>query len=196
MRVGAIGHEPGRPFALAVLPRLALARGRGGGAGDTHKRPATPTVTRPTAYTGRKWVRWTAKKKAAFLDHLAATCNVKAAAAVIGVDPASVYALRRHDLDFAAAWHDALEAGYAMLETQLVGHALSGGGARLIDNGATDLTGPIDVDLALRLLAAHKTRAADRPRRGGPPRQLASPDDTDAAILKKLRSMEQRKAQA
>ncbi|OYY70025.1 MAG: hypothetical protein B7Y47_11065 [Sphingomonas sp. 28-63-12] len=77
----------------------------------THKRPATPTVTRPTAFTGRKWVRWTAKKKAAFLDHLAATCNVKESAAVIGVDPGSVYALRRHDLAFSAAWLDALEAG-------------------------------------------------------------------------------------
>ncbi|OYY90503.1 MAG: hypothetical protein B7Y45_07770 [Sphingomonas sp. 28-66-16] len=155
----------------------------------SHKPPATPTITRPTAFTGRKWVRWTAQKKAAFLDHLAATCNVKASAAVIGVDPISVYALRRHDPAFLAAWQEALEAGYAMLETQLVGHALSGGG-RTIANGATALTGPIDVDLALRLLAAHRTRSADRPRRGGPPLQRASPDDTDAAILKKLRAIE------
>ena len=160
----------------------------------THKQPATPTLTRPTAFTGRKWVRWTAKKKAAFLDHLAATCNVSESAAVIGVDPCSVYALRRHDPVFLAAWHDALEAGYAMLETQLVGHALSGGG-RMIANGATELTGPIDVDLALRLLATHKTRAENRPRRGGPPLLRASPEDTDAAILKKLRAMEKRQAE-
>lgn len=164
-------------------------------ASETHKRTATPTVTRPTAFTGRKWVRWTAKKKAAFLDHLAATCNVKESAAAIGVDPASVYALRRHDLAFLAAWHDALEAGYAMLETQLIGHALAGGG-RMITNGATDLTGPIDVDLALRLLATHKARAADRPRRGGPPLLRARPDETDAAILKKLRAMEKRQVDA
>ncbi len=163
-------------------------------ASATHKRPATPTRTRPTAFTGRKWVRWTAKKKAAFLDHLAATCNVKESAAAIGVDPGSVYALRRHDAAFLADWHDALEAGYAMLETQLIGHALAGGGRSII-NGATDLTGPIDVDLALRLLAAHKSRPADRPRRGGPPLLRARSDETDAAILKKLRAMEKKQAE-
>ncbi len=119
--------ESGRSGESRAAP-LALHRREGDVASATHKRPATPTRTRPTAFTGRKWVRWTAKKKAAFLDHLAATCNVKESAAAIGVDPGSVYALRRHDAAFLADWHDALEAGYAMLETQLIGHALAGGG--------------------------------------------------------------------
>ncbi|RYD63816.1 MAG: hypothetical protein EOP58_10740, partial [Sphingomonadales bacterium] len=74
-----------------------------------------------SAFEGRKWVRWTAKMRASFLDHLAATCNVKASAEFIGVDPVSVYALRRRDARFTEAWGEALALGYEMLETLLVG---------------------------------------------------------------------------
>lgn len=159
--------------------------------------PCADTPAPPIATAGhggdkrRKWVRWTARQKATFLDHLAATCNVRSAAATVGVDPVSVYWLRRKDPAFCTAWQEALEQGYIMLETQLVGHALAGGG-RMITNGATELTGPIDTDLALRLLSAHGTRSSGRPRRGGPPVQRASESETDAAIMKKLRAIERR----
>lgn len=155
----------------------------------------TPT-TLPVRHRKRyKKVRWSHTKKAMFLDHLAATCNVTEAAAVIGVDLRSLYALRRADPGFFAAWHDALQAGYAMLETKLVGHALAGGGS-VITNGATDAIGPIDVGLALQLLGFHKGRMADQPRRGRAALARARPDETDAAILKKLRAMEKRQVEA
>lgn len=135
---------------------------------------------------GRRWVRWSIKKKELFLDHLAATCNVKQSAAVAGVDPVSVYALRRRDAAFVAAWGEALALGYEMIETQLVGHALEGSGARAITNGAVEKTGPIDVELALRLLSHHGAAMAGRVPRGGPKRQRASREETEAAILKRL----------
>lgn len=139
-------------------------------------------------------LRWTKRTKAMFLDHLSATCDVAASAGVVGVEPGSVYSLRRADPAFAAAWGEALAAGYEMLETQLVGHALAGGG-RAIVNGAVDRTGPIDVDLALKLLGTHRDAIPDRARdRSGPRRKAATAAETDAAILKKLAAMARHKA--
>lgn len=157
---------------------------------ESHKKErATLTATRPTAFTGRKWIRWTKRMKADFLDHLAATCNVKAAAAAIGVNPGSVYALRRHDLSFVAEWDKALDHGYQLLETMLVGHALAGGAGQEVDDGVPAF-GKVEVDSALRLLAARRNHGSERSRRGGPARHRATKAETDAAILKKLGAIE------
>lgn len=139
---------------------------------------------------GERWrVRWSAAMKETFLDHLAATCNVKDAAAAIGVGQSSVYFLRRRDPAFAAAWSEALVMGYEMLETRLVGHALAGGESRILAPGDAE-GGAIDVALALRLLTCHRRALNGRPSRRGRPPHVATPEETNAAILKKLRVME------
>lgn len=148
-----------------------------------------------SAFEGRKWVRWTAKMRASFLDHLAATCNVKASAAFIGIDPASVYALRRRDAKFAEAWGEALALGYEMLETLLVGHALAGDTGDVLTCGAEPKSGPINVDLALRMLSAHRN-AVGKPKRGGPSRRFADPEETDKVLMRKLAAIEARRARA
>lgn len=155
------------------------------------------TATRPTAFTGRKWVRWSRRMKAEFLDTLAATANVKRAAASIGVDPASVYALRRRDPEFLVEWGLALEQGYQVIETLLLGHVLAGGD-RVGAIALPDDHVPIDVETALRVLALHRAAVAGsgRARRGGPRLQRASDGETDAAILKKLALIEKRRARA
>jgi len=160
-------------------------------AGSHKKERVALTAARPTAFTGRKWVRWTRAMKAAFLDHLAATCNVRASAAAIGVDPVSVYHLRRHDAEFVAEWDKALDHGYQLLETLLVGHALAGGSGQQIEDGAPAY-GKVEVDNALRLMAARRNAGTDKARRGGPPRHRATKAETDAAILKKLAAIEAR----
>ena len=146
-----------------------------------------------SAFEGRKWVRWTARMRASFLDHLAATCNVRASADYIGVDPVSVYALRRRDTKFADAWGEALALGYEMLETLLLGHALSGDDGDVLNCGAETRSGPVSVDLALRLLTMHRN-AEGKPKRGGPKRQFATRDETDAVLMKKLAAIEARRA--
>ena len=80
----------------------------------------------------RSWTRWTKKKRAVFLDELAGTCNVRQAAAAARVTPQSVYRLRRKDPGFVEEWHEALLAGYEMLETELLGHLLSGNPGKTI----------------------------------------------------------------
>lgn len=136
-------------------------------------------------------VRVTRALRAAFLDHLAGSCNVRASAEAIGVNPVSIYKLRRRDPRFAAEWHEALLAGYQLLETELVGHALSGGNPeRTIDCA----TARIDVDTALRLLSAHRNALAGK-WRGGPPLRRATTEETDKAILKKLDALDRARRQ-
>lgn len=140
---------------------------------------------------GRRWVRWNKGMRRRFLDHLAATCNVKAAAEAIEVDPGSVYYLRRRDPAFTAEWAEALELGYQMLETRLVGHALAGRGRT--DAIEQDGIGAINPDLALVMLAAHRNAMAGKPSRGGPRPQRATEEETNAALLKKLDAIEKRR---
>lgn len=125
--------------------------------------------------------------KEEFLDHLAATCNINAAAELIGVERMSVYHLRRKDEAFRASWAVALECGYEALETQLVGHALGGGGP-LVTNGTVDPEG-VHVRLALALLTQFRNNAAGRHRRAGPPLKRVTAEQTDASILRKLKAM-------
>jgi hypothetical protein len=129
---------------------------------------------------------WSRAKRAAFLDHLAGSCNVRESSAAAGVTPVSIYELRRKDARFAAEWHEALLAGYQLLETELVGYALAGG------NGAQEIAGAtrrIDVDIALKLLGQHRTGLLGQ-RRPKPLTKRATSEETDRAILKKLDALD------
>jgi hypothetical protein len=139
---------------------------------------------------GRKWVRWNKGLRMRFLDHLAATGNVIESATAIGVDPYSVYHLRRRDPSFVAEWSEALKLGYQMLETQLVGHALAGKNTaeKLERSGLA----PIDTHLALTMLTAHRNALAGQAPKGGPKRRYASEEETNEALMKKLDVVEKR----
>lgn len=140
-----------------------------------------------------KWARarWSKAMRVAFLDHLAATCNVIESAAAAGVTPSAVYQIRRRDPRFAARWEEALALGYQMLETRMVGHVLSGqrwGDPLATGDGAL---AAIDFEAGLRLLTQHRNGPV-KPHKG---RQAgyANRDDTDAMLLKRLRAIEARR---
>lgn len=137
--------------------------------------------------------RWSRAMRVAFLDHLAATCNVAQSAAIANVSVETVYAHRRRDARFAEQWEAAVALGYQMVETLLLGHVLAG--KRASDHVDTQQCEQplIDFDAAMRLLAAHRKPDA-KPRKGGPPLQFAAPDDTDAVLLKRLKAIEMRRA--
>lgn len=142
----------------------------------------------PTARRGVSPIRWTCAMKATFLDHLAGTCHITASAAAIGVTPGAVHQLRRRDPSFAADWEEALEAGYVMLETRLLGHALAGHARADRIEAAGDPTEAIDVEQALRLLAERQRRRTGASSRGGARMRRATAAETDAAILRLLRA--------
>jgi hypothetical protein len=64
--------------------------------------------------------RWTLQAEKIFLEHLAATANVKAACAVAGFSTVAVYGQRNRNPGFAERWQQALETGVARLEMLLV----------------------------------------------------------------------------
>ncbi|MFL9839962.1 hypothetical protein ABS767_03205 [Sphingomonas sp. ST-64] len=152
----------------------------------------TDAAQAPGDRTGKR-VRWTKAMREAFLDHLAATCNVKESAAVIGVIAGSVYRLRRRDPHFAAAWEEALALGYQMLETRVIGHVLAGGTRHEpLGCDADGNLGGIDFESALRLLVAHRN-VPGKPRGRGAGPQYAAREETDAMLLKQLKLIEARR---
>ena len=98
--------------------------------------------------------QWTPRVEERFLAALAATCNVKAACAEVGLTAASAYNHRRRWMGFAERWDEAVATGYARLEAGLLEHAcnmLSGEGPPVFV-----ATPPMSFADAVRLLHMHK----------------------------------------
>jgi hypothetical protein len=64
-----------------------------------------------------RFVEW---RRELFLEHFAGTCDVASSAELAGVCESTVYRHRVKDPDFAAAFQEALEQGYARLEAEAV----------------------------------------------------------------------------
>ncbi|HEX8383364.1 MAG TPA: hypothetical protein VF592_08315 [Sphingomonas sp.] len=126
--------------------------------------------------------RLTDAKRAAFLDELARSCNVRRSAGAAGVTEGTFYRLRHRDAEFGAAWEAAMATGYARLEAELMAEALR-------ETDAGDGREPIDRDLALRLLGRRDgaARAANRGGYGRSTRTKHVPmAEVEAALMRQL----------
>lgn len=133
--------------------------------------------------------RWSQEAERVFLEHLAATCNVRAAADAAGFSTTAIYNRRMKWPGFREAWARAVEQGFARLETQLIETAsasLSGG----------DFDGGREVERcsfaeALNLYKLHLPAV-----RGGAPHRFDArsrpldPDAVRASLLKKIEMIE------
>lgn len=136
---------------------------------------------------------WTAARRATFLDHLAATCNVAKACAAVGMHPTGAYKMRRREPAFAEQWHAALMTGYDRIEAALIEHITR----TVAETEHGDVAAvPFDVAEAIAVLKMHHARSNGRPDRAprGPAPKRATEEETDAAILKQLAALERRKA--
>jgi hypothetical protein len=128
--------------------------------------------------------RWTQEAEAAFLDYLAASCNVLASCEAAGFCNTSVYKRRREDAAFAERWQAALEQGYARIEMALVQRA-----ADALEGFKPDPDTPIPVmtvEQALKVLERHRATVERGPpsrRRWTRPRTL---DEVSDSIMRKL----------
>lgn len=146
--------------------------------------------------------RWSQEAEARFLGELAATANVRAAAAAAGFSTTAIYKRRAAWPGFRAAWDAALDQGYARIEALLIENAceaLSGAAAvavadarpvALVGEGPP-LAAGMTVDQAMNLLKLHRASA-----RGGAPQRYdarAKPADVAAvraSILRKVAAIE------
>ncbi len=142
---------------------------------------------RPVRHDG-----WIVRKRAVFLDHVAATGNVSASARFVGFGEGGAYKLRRREPDFAQQWRVALSAGFDRLQAMLIERAMGPLTVQIGDTPMPDVS-TMDTELAMRLVEHHRRTIAGAPkRRGGPAPSRATEEETNAALLKRLKILHKR----
>ncbi len=131
--------------------------------------------------------QWTPRVEDRFLATLAATCNVKAACAEVGMTAPSAYAHRKRWRAFAERWDEAIWTGYMRLEDALFANA-----ANLFSTPKlpTEVAmPPMTVDQVIHILHMHKNEVRGIGRKPGRwlrPRRLEEVHDS---ILRKLEAI-------
>lgn len=115
----------------------------------------------------RRLRRWTPKRRALFLDTLAESCNVSAAARAAGMERSSAYYLKDHDPAFAKGWSAALDRAHGALEWRLLQFAQDGAvRTEMTVDGETGATKQVKLihsyplTTAVRLFLAHRAEVA------------------------------------
>lgn len=141
----------------------------------------------------------TPRKRQAFLDALAMTCNVRVSAAHAEVSKAALYQHRARDPQFVEQWREALAAGYDRLEALVLEHGGAGMALEPADPNravAHELP-PFDFDKALAVLRQYRNKRDGLPvPRGGRPRVNATREETNAALIKAIDAAARRMAKA
>ena len=165
---------------------------------DEREDESVPQHNRPVQAKAGKPGGWTRAKREAFLVELAASCNIVRAAALVGMGQSGAYRLRKREPDFAAQWQAALEIGYERLETALARRALETVGEFPIE-ALDERSEPVEkmtVDQAIRILTIHResVRQGQARTRKAQARHVATQEETDAALIKRIRMVERQRA--
>lgn len=194
-------QEPG--FRARMEAAIAAARARlragagvapatGWGSLDGEELVVRGSNVRRTQIARARLRQWTPRAEQRFLGTLAATCNVKAACAEVGLTTASAYAHAERWPNFAARWAEAVEVGYMRIEAALLERAGDpGAGALPAPSFDPDQRmPPVTTDQAIHLLHMHKH--AVRGVRKRPGREGGRPDieKVRASILRKIAAIE------
>lgn len=111
--------------------------------------------------------RWSKRRRTLFLDHLAESCNVSAAARKAGMDRSSAYDLKDRDPAFARGWGAALERAHGEIELWLMETALKGSvrtemsvDPKTQEATSIKLVHSYPVTVAMRLYLSHRAEVA------------------------------------
>jgi hypothetical protein len=163
--------------------------------------PGSPAASPPSPAAGRGQIkraghdRWSQAKEKLFFDELAATANVKRAAAAAGVSTNAVYARRMKQPLFRAKWDAVLETGRAAIEMKLVEAANRSFDPDEMDVG--DAEPKVSVAEAIRIVQLHGSKKQQETI-GKSLRQQAeemAPDEVEELrerILQKIRRLTDR----
>lgn len=163
--------------------------GPGAGAGAGGGRVVRQARNRRTQVIRTSGKRWSDAAELRFLEELAATANVRAAAAAAGFSTTAIYNRRMRWPGFAAEWDACLEQGYARIEMELVARATDSLRREPVTGAAPDKE--MTVAEALNLLRLHRASV-----KGGAPQRYdarARPPDAEAvraSILRKIEAIE------
>jgi hypothetical protein len=139
-----------------------VSRGVEGGA------PRTPAARKPARRRSAKAagpsIQWTREKEAIFFRELAMVCNVSSALRKAKLTGCSslAYERRKRDVRFRAAWEEAIDQSYAMLELEMLERVRSGEDRPAPRTEAEKRLREIPTALALQLLKLYENRARTR----------------------------------
>ena len=132
---------------------------------------------------------WTKRQQVIFFDHLAATCNVRAATKAAGTSTSSIYRRRLKDAAFAARWEEALDMGMTRLEALMLERALGNAGADEDTIDPERAQAPFDMKMAASVLASRDARL----RRSVRTQRACMPiDQLEKLLLRRLGAVEKR----
>ena len=128
---------------------------------------------------------WTKKRRAAFLDLFAATCNVTASCRAVGMSRFGLRQLRRRDAGFALLYDEAIELAQGRLKEELLARSLNGTYDDENPSGerAEIERAPFDPELAIRVLRLFDGSPG---RAGTKLAPAATQQQVDAALMKRL----------
>lgn len=107
--------------------------------------------------------QFTDKMQKEFLSHFAATCNVKDAAAKVGVAASTLYRHRSKDVAFRDAWAEAQDNAIAVLRAELVRRGLDLLRAATPDEASLAAIQGMDAKFLLNLVQIHERNAGKLP---------------------------------
>jgi hypothetical protein len=171
------GAEPAAGWGFLDGEELVV-RGTGGSGGGKRVQIARARIR-----------GWSPRVEDRFLATLAATCNVKAACAEVGLSATSAYEHRKRWPAFAARWDAAVAEGYARIEIALLEN-----GANLFSSpdlpDAANGVGPVSAEQAIHLLHMHKHQVLGIGKAPGKrwrrPRTL---DEMRGSIMRKIEAI-------
>jgi hypothetical protein len=140
---------------------------------------------------------WTVARRQAFLEELAASCNVERARKAAGMASSGVYRLRQREPLFAEQWQAALELGYERLEMALLRRAIEAVEGLTLDpdDEARQPVEKMTVAEAMAVLRQHRASVdgstARRLRPGA--RQVATQQEVDAILIQRIRMVKRRR---
>jgi hypothetical protein len=140
--------------------------------------------------------RWSQAKEKLFFDELAATANVKRAAAAAGVSTNAVYARRMKQPLFRAKWDAVLQTGRAAIEMKLVEAANKSFDPEEIDTGGVEPK--VSVAEAIRIVQMHGSKKQQEWVDSSLEEQAARMSETEVEelrerIMRKLRRLTERR---
>lgn len=154
------GHLDGEELVVKGTGGSALRDAAGAAPQDERRKGKRVQIARA------RLKQWTPRVEERFLAVLAATCNVRAACAEVGMTAASAYAHRKRWPGFAARWDDAIAAGARRLEEELTASAIAfleppEPGEPWFD----PVVEPISVRDCIRIVRLHERRAREARQR-------------------------------
>jgi hypothetical protein len=139
---------------------------------------------------------WSARRRAIFLDHYAATGNASEACRAAGMSEGAAARLRRRDPEFAAQYDEAHATALVRLEGLLAQYAETKGRIVAVEPGEVP---PVDManfdpELALRILSRRRPTTGGFAGRCGAKPHRASKAELVAAIQRLVAVVRKRRA--